>query len=61
MNQQNKRKLVYSQAHVNKTSPKNLQMTLRDQELNYANNIKWNTNHNKLLTKTITLVSNRSI
>ena len=33
----------------------------RDQELNYANNIKWNTNHNKLLTKTITLVSNRSI
>ena len=33
----------------------------RDQELNYANNIKWNTNHNQLLTKTITLVSNRSI
>ena len=27
----------------------------RDQALNYANNIKWNTNHNKLLTKTITL------
>ena len=28
MNKQNKRKLVYSQAHVNKTSPENLQMTL---------------------------------
>ena len=23
----------------------------RDQDLNYANNTKWNTNHNKLLTK----------
>ena len=33
----------------------------RDQELNYANNIKWNTNHNILLTKTITLVFNGSI
>ena len=33
----------------------------RDQKLNYANNTKWNTNHNKLLTKKFTLVSNRSI
>ena len=56
MNKQNKRKLVNSQAHVNKTSPETC-----NQELNYANNIKWNTNHNKLLTKTITLVSNKSI
>ena len=27
----------------------------RDQKLNYANNTKWNTNHNKLLTKKLHL------
>ena len=60
MNKQNKRKL-YTFRHMwirQALKPAN---DIRDQELNYANNIKWNTNHNKLLTKTITLVSNRSI
>ena len=27
----------------------------RDQDLNYENNTKWNTNHNKLLTKKLRL------
>ena len=60
MNKQNKRKL-YTFRHMwirQALKPAN---DTRDQALNYANNIKWNTNHNKLLTKTITLVSNRSI
>ena len=39
MNKQNKRKLIYSQAHVNKTNLQPANDT-RDQELNYANNIK---------------------
>ena len=39
MNKQNKRKLIYRQAHVNKTSPEPANDT-RDQELNYANNTK---------------------
>ena len=57
---QNKRKL-YTFRHMwirQALKPAN---DTRDQALNYANNIKWNTNHNRLLTKTITLVSNRSI
>ena len=59
MNKQNKSKLIYSQAHVKKVpQPAN---DTRDQELNYANNTKNNKKHNELLTKTITLVSNRSI
>ena len=37
MNKQNKRKRIYSQAHVNKTGPAT---DTRDQELNYADNIK---------------------
>ena len=60
LNKQNKRKL-YTFRHMwirQALKPAN---DTRDQELNSANNIKWNTNHNKLLTKTITLVSNRSI
>ena len=60
MNKQNKRKL-YTFRHMwirQALKPAN---DTRDQALNYANNIKWNTNHNKLLTKTITLVFNRSI
>ena len=60
MNKQNKRKL-YTFRHMwirQALKPAN---DTRDQELNYANNIKWNTNQNKLLTKMITLVSNRSI
>ena len=60
MNKRNKRKL-YTFRHMwirQALKPAN---DTRDQELNYANNIKWNTNQNKLLTKTITLVSNRSI
>ena len=60
MNKQNKRKL-YTFRHMwirQALEPAN---DTRDQALNYVNNIKWNTNHNKLLTKTITLVSNRSI
>ena len=60
MNKQNKRKL-YTFRHMwirQALKPAN---DTRDQALNYENNIKWDTNHNKLLTKTITLVSNRSI
>ena len=60
VNKQNKRKL-YAFRHMwirQALKPAN---DTRDQALNYANNIEWNTNHNKLLTKTITLVSNRSI
>ena len=60
MNKQNKRKL-YTFRHMwirQALKPTN---DTRDQALNYANNIKWNTNHNKLLTKTITPVSNKSI
>ena len=51
MNKQNKRKL-YTFRHMwirQALKPAN---DTRDQALNYANNIKWNTNHNKLLTKT---------
>ena len=55
MNKQNKRKLMQ------KDKPWKPANGTREQELNYANNIKWNTKHNKLLTKMITLVSNRSI
>ena len=54
-NKQNKGKLMEIRQALNPANE------TRDQELNYANNIKWNTNHNKLLAKTITLVSNRSI
>ena len=60
MNKQNKRKF-YAFRHMwirQALKPAN---DTRDQALNYANNIKWNTNHNKLLTKTIMLVSNKSI
>ena len=47
INKQNKRKL-YTFRHMwirQALKPAN---DTRDQELNYANNIKWNTNHNKL-------------
>ena len=60
MNKQNKRKL-YTFRHMWIRQALKPAKDTRDQALNYANNIKWNTNHNKLLTKTITLVSNRSI
>ena len=55
MNKQNKRKL-YTFRHMwirQALKPAN---DTRDQALNYANNTKWNTNHNRLLTKKITLV-----
>ena len=39
MNKQNKSKLIYSQAHVNKKALQPANDT-RDEELNYANNIK---------------------
>ena len=50
MNKQNKRKL-YTFRHMwirQALKPAN---DTRDQDLDYANNTKWNTNHNKSLTK----------
>ena len=60
MNKQNKRKL-YTFRHMSIRQALQPANDTRDQELNYANNIKWNTNHNNLLIKTITFVFNRSI
>ena len=56
MNKQNKRKL-YTFRHMwirQALKPAN---DTRDQDLNYANNIKWSTNHNKLWTKTSPVTS----
>ena len=50
MNKEKKRKL-YTFRHMwirQALKPAN---DTRDQDLDYANNTKWNTNHNKLLTK----------
>ena len=46
MNKQNKRKL-YTFRHMWVRQALKPANDTRDQELNYANNIKWNTNHNK--------------
>ena len=54
MNKQNKRKL-YTFRHMwirQALKPAN---DTRDQALSYANNTKWNTNHNRLLTKNLGL------
>ena len=54
MNKQNKRKL-YTFRHMwirQALKPAN---DTRDQDLDYAINTKWNTNHNKSLTKKIRL------
>ena len=54
MNKQNKRKL-YTFRHMWIRQALKPAYDTRDQELNYANNIKWNTNHNKLLPRRLRL------
>ena len=54
MNKQNKRKL-YTFRHMCIRQALKPANDTRDQALNYANNIKWNTNHNKLLTRRLRL------
>ena len=50
MNKQNKRKLYTFRRMWIRQALKPANDT-RDQDLDYANNTKWNTNHNKSLTK----------
>ena len=54
MNKQNKRKLnTFRHMWIRQAlKPAN---DIRDQDLDYANNTKWKTNHNKSLTKKIRL------